>query len=259
MNLTTPAQTSCSGTSITWNGSAWTGNSFSGDTFRFIADGSSVNTSVGARAATSDSSMAGNRPTRSKAGRSPASRATRLGLPSRWPSSRVRPPLPGSADRSRWRSPMTPPGPARSRVEPPARLRARRRSARSPSIRLVIYRLVATGGGLTSDPSSSFTISETALGLRRGFEHPRGCRRGRSVLSLVRQEGACDQDIPVTVVIGEHQFDIIQAVRLGVSVQDDDRLGRGDAAEPGAGYQGRLPRWLRPASHAVLLGRRRRR
>src|SRR6185295_1100166 len=47
MKLTTPAQTSCSGTSITWNGSAWTGNSFSGDTFRFVADGSTVSTSIG--------------------------------------------------------------------------------------------------------------------------------------------------------------------------------------------------------------------
>ena len=48
MKLTTPAQSSCSGATITWSGSALTGNSFSGDTFRFIAGSSSVNTSVGA-------------------------------------------------------------------------------------------------------------------------------------------------------------------------------------------------------------------
>ena len=76
MKLTTPAQTSCSGTSITWNGSAWTGNSFSGDTFRFIADGSSVNTSVGGQLRTAVRAGAPARRRRAGRRRSPVRSAT---------------------------------------------------------------------------------------------------------------------------------------------------------------------------------------
>ncbi len=135
MKLTTPAQTSCSGTSITWSGSAWTGNSFSGDTFRFVADSSSVNTSVGASCDLRF--VHGRQPADARPRRDDHQRRGRpcRSLPSRSPSSPARPPPRGSPDRSRWPSPMTPRGqePSRAEARPPPR--ERRRSTNCPSMR----------------------------------------------------------------------------------------------------------------------------
>ena len=66
---------------------------------------------------------------------------------------------------------------------------------------------MATGAGISSDPSSSFTISEVALTCETGSNTIVDSGNA-GALSLVRQDGACDQDIPVTVVIGDHQIDI---------------------------------------------------
>ena len=72
------------------------------------------------------------------------------------------------------------------------------------------YSLVATGAGISSDPSSSFTISETALTCEDGSGGSNTIEESGNAgaLSLVRQDGACGQDIPVTIVIGDHQIDI---------------------------------------------------
>ena len=207
MKLTTPAQTSCSGASITWSGSAWTGNSFSGDTFRFVAGSSSVNTSVGASCELRF--VQGRQPADAVQGDDDHQRGGQPGraLPSRSRSSPARPPPRGSPDRSRWRSPTTPRGPARSRAEAPDAVSG---TATFDSLSIDAagnYRLVATGAGLSSDPSSLFTISETALTCEDGSNTIEESGDA-GALALVRQDGACDQDIPVTIVIGDHQFDI---------------------------------------------------
>ena len=68
--------------------------------------------------------------------------------------------------------------------------------------------------GLSSDPSSPFTISETALTCEDGSNTIEDSGDA-GALVLVRQDGACDQDIPVTVEIGDHQIDIIKPFIAG--------------------------------------------
>jgi len=213
MKLTTPAQTSCSGTSITWSGSAWTGNSFSGDTFRFIADGSSVNTSVGASC-----------DLRFVDGREPAD-AVQGGTITSVAGDQAGPPVQvalfaGSSPASWFSGSITLAitedstgtgtltGGSASAVSGTA-------TFGSLSIdEAGHYRLVATGAGLTSDPSSAFTISETALTCEDGSNTIEESGDA-GALALVRQDGACDQDIPVTIEIGDHQFDIIKPFPAG--------------------------------------------
>jgi hypothetical protein len=206
MKLTTPAQSSCSGTSITWSGAAWTGNSFSGDTFRFVAGSSNVNTSVGASC-----------DLRFVDGREPAD-AVQGGTITSVAGDQAGPPVQvalfaGSSPASWFSGSITLAitenstgtgtltGGSASAVSGTA-------TFGSLSIDSAgVYRLEATGAGITSDPSSSFTISETALGCEEGTNTLEDSGAA-GALSLVRQEGACDQDIPVTIEIGDHQFDI---------------------------------------------------
>jgi hypothetical protein len=206
MKLTTPAQTSCSGTSITWSGSAWTGNSFSGDSFHFVAGSSSVNTSVGASC-----------DLRFVQGRQPADAVqgttitSEVGNPSGSP---VQVALFTGASVATWFTGSvslaitddstgtgTLSGGSETAVAGTATFDEL--SITAPGE----YRLVATGAGISSDPSSNFTISETALSCEDGSNTIEESGDA-GALALVRQEGACDQDIPVTIEIGDHQFDI---------------------------------------------------
>ena len=206
MKLTTPAQTSCSGTSITWNGSAWTGNSFSGDTLRFVPESSSVTTSVGASCELRF--VQGRQPADAVQGTTITSEA---GNPSGAP---VQVALFTGASVATWftgsvslaiTDDSTGTGALSGEDET-----AVAGTATFDELSITAagqYRLVATGAGISSDPSSSFTISETALTCEPGSNTIVDSGNAGS-LSLVRQDGACDQDIPVTIVIGDHQIDI---------------------------------------------------
>ena len=213
MKLTTPAQSSCSGTSITWSGAAWTGNSFSGDTFRFVAGSSNVNTSVGASC-----------DLRFVDGREPAD-AVQGGTITSVAGDQDGPPVQvalfAGSSPAPWftgsislaiSDDSTGSGTLSGASETAA-------AGTATFDELSIdeagnYRLVATGAGLTSDPSSAFTISESALTCDAGSNTIEDDGEA-GTLTLVRQVGACDQDIPVTVVVGEHQFDIIKPFVAG--------------------------------------------
>jgi hypothetical protein len=206
MKLTTPAQTSCSGTSITWSGSAWTGSSFSGDSFRFVAGNSSVGTSIGASCdlrfvegrQPADAVQGG---TITSVDGDPEGLPVQVALfsgasPAAWFTGPITLAI---SDDSTGTGALT--GGIETAVAGTATFDEL--SIDAPGQ----YRLVASGADISSDPSSSFTISETALSCDEGsntFEESGDA----GALSLVRQEGACEQDIPVTVEIGDHQFDI---------------------------------------------------
>jgi hypothetical protein len=206
MKLTTPAQTSCSGTSITWSGSAWTGSSFSGDTFRFVAGSSSVGTSIGSSC--SLRFVDGREPADAVQGQTitsvagdPAGLPVQVTLfagssPASWFSGSITLAI---TDDSTGTGALT--GGAASAVSGTATFGSLSIDAAGN------YRLVATGAGLTSNPSSAFTISETALSCEDGSNTIEESGDA-GALALVRQDGACDQNIPVTIDIGDHQFDI---------------------------------------------------
>jgi hypothetical protein len=213
MKLTTPAQTSCSGASITWSGMAWTGSSFSGDTFRFVPESSSVTTSVGASCEL-----------RFVQGRQPADAVqgttitSEVGNPSGAP---VQVALFTGASVATWftgsvslaiTDDSTGTGTLSGGSET-----AVAGTATFDELSITTageYSLVATGAGISSDPSSLFTISETALTCEDGSNTIEDSGDAGALL-LVRQDGACDQDIPVTVEIGDHQFDIIKPFVAG--------------------------------------------
>ena len=245
MKLTTPPQTSCSGTSITWSGSAWTGNSFSGDTFRFVAGSSNVNTSVGASC-----------DLRFVDGREPAD-AVQGGTITSVAGDQAGPPVQvalfaGSSPASWFIGSITlaiTEDSTGTGTLTGGTASAASGTATFGSLSIDSagnYRLVATGGGLTSDPSSAFTISETALTCEVG-SNTIVDSGDAGALSLVRQDGACDQDIPVTVVIGEHQFDIIKPFVAGSAFRMTIDWVVETPQNPVLRYQGRLPRRLRPA------------
>ena len=213
MKLTTPAQTSCSGASITWSGSAWTGNSFSGDAFRFVPESSSVTTSVGASCELRF--VDGRQPADALQGDTitsvegdPSGAPVQVALfagtsPAAWFTGSISLAI---TDDSTGTGELT--GGSASAVSGTATFGSLSIDAAGN------YRLVATGGGLSSDPSSLFTISETALTCLDGSNTIQDSGNAGDLL-LVRQDGACDQDIPVTVEIGDHQIDIIKPFVAG--------------------------------------------
>ena len=258
MKLTTPAQTSCSGTSITWSGSAWTGNSFSGDTFRFVADSSSVNTSVGASCELRF--VQGRQPADALQGDTITSvEGDPRGLP-------VQVALFAGASPAPWFT---------------------------GSISLAITDdSTGTGtltGGTASAVSGTATFGSTfhrcgrsitawwppAAGSRathrlrsRSARRALTCEAGSNTieddgeagaLKLVRQDGACDQDIPVTVVVGEHQFDIIKPFVAGSAFRMTIDWVVETPQNPVPATKVDYLDGSGPHRHEVLLGRRRRR
>ena len=105
---------------------------------------------------------------------------------------------------------MTPREPEPSRAEARRPSRERRRSTRCPSPRPVSTASWPRARASRATPRRSFTISETALTCetRAGGSNTIEESGNAGALSLVRQDGACDQDIPVTIEIGDHQIDI---------------------------------------------------
>lgn len=206
MTVTVPAQTNCDGSGVHWIGSAWTGNSFSGDTFRFVSENSRVDQSISASCEL-----------RFVDGREPADaiKGTRITSDVGNPSGPlVQVALYAGASPASWFN-----GTITLAIDPSSTGDGALTSASETASgglasfdplsidKSGVYRLVATGAGLTSDPSSSFAISDQSLGCDPGT-NTYNVSGDAGDLGLVRQEGACDQDIPVSVIVRDKSFEV---------------------------------------------------